>query len=140
MRCNYGTSNCSWLPVSIASVWSKRVTKKAAFVSMLSGFVVSAVMKSYVTIKSITLPIYFDPFFIGIAVSIISLIVVSMFTKVTDKEKAEREKLFIVPKGEDNPKDVRTTRIMLGLTIPLGIIITVLLLVLWVIPYLKGLA
>lgn len=131
---------CSWLPVSIASVWSKRVTKKAAFVSMLSGFVVSAVMKSYVTIKSITLPIYFDPFFIGIAVSIISLIVVSMFTKVTDKEKAEREKLFIVPKGEDNPRDVKTTRIMLGLTIPLGIIITVLLLVLWVIPYLKGLA
>ena len=131
---------CSWLPVSIASVWSKRVTKAAAFTSMLSGFVVSAAMKIYVTINSITLPIYFDPFFIGIAVSIITLIVVSIFTKVTEKEKEERAKLFILPEGEDNPKEIKKTKLMVGLTIPLGIIITVALLLLWVIPYMKGLS
>ena len=131
--------SCSWLPVSIASVWSKRVTKLGAFLSMLSGFVVSAVMKIYVSIKGISLPIYFDPFFIGIATSIITLVLGSIFTKVTDKEKQEREKLFILPDGEDNPRDIKKTKIMIGLTIPLGIIVTVLLLALWVIPYYKGL-
>ncbi len=131
---------CSWLPVSIASVWSKRVTKTAAFISMLSGFLISAIMKIIVTINSITLPIYLDPFFIGITVSIISLIVVSMFTKVTDKEKEEREKLFILPEGEDHPKEVKKTKFMIGLTIPLGIIVTLVLLFLWVIPYMQGLA
>ena len=130
---------CSWLPVSIASVWSKRVTKLGAFLSMLSGFIVSAVMKIYVSVKGITLPIYFDPFFVGIAVSIITLILGSLFTKVTDKEKEERAKLFILPEGEDNPKEIKKTKIMVGLTIPLGIIVTVLILALWVIPYYKGL-
>ncbi len=130
---------CSWLPVSIASVWSKRVTKLGAFLSMLLGFLVSAIMKIYISIKGVTLPIYFDPFFVGIAVSIFALILGSAFTKVTDKEKEERAKLFVLPDGEGNPKEIKKTKMMVGLTIPLGIIVSVLLLVLWVIPYYKGL-
>lgn len=130
---------CSWLPVSIASVWSKRVTKLGAFLSMLLGFLVSAIMKIYISIKGVTLPIYFDPFFVGIAVSIFALILGSALTKVTDKEKEERAKLFVLPDGEGNPKEIKKTKMMVGLTIPLGIIVSVLLLVLWVIPYCKGL-
>lgn len=129
---------CSWLPVSIASVWSKRVTKTGAFLSMLSGFVVSTIMKIYVSVKGITLPIYFDPFFIGIAVSILTLVLGSLFTKVTDTEKTEREKLFVSPEGENDPKEIKKTKLMIGLTIPLGLIVTVLLLVLWVFPYMRG--
>ncbi len=132
--------SCSWLPVSIASVWSKRVTKTGAFLSMLLGFIISSAMKIYVSVKAITLPIYFDPFFVGIAVSIIVLILGSMFTKVTEKEDEERKKLFVLPKGEDNPAEIKKTKIMVALTIPLGIIITGVLLAFWVIPYLKGLS
>ena len=131
---------CSWLPVSIASVWSKRVTKAGAFASMLSGFLVSAVMKIVVVTNNISLPIYFDPFFVGIAVSIIALIVGSALTKVTDKEKEERAKLFVKPEEDDSPKEVRKTKALVFATIPLGIIITIVMLVLWVIPYLSGLA
>ncbi len=129
---------CSWLPVSIASVWSKRVTKVGAFASMLSGFVVSTVMKIVVVVKGISLPIYFDPFFVGIAVSIIALIVGSAFTKVTDKEKEERAKLFVKPDEDDNPKEVKRTKALVFATIPLGLLVTVVMLVLWVIPYLMG--
>ena len=130
---------CSWLPVSIASVWSKRVTKVGAFASMLSGFVVSTVMKLITVANDILLPIYFDPFFVGIAVSIIALIVGSLLTKVTDKEKEEREKLFIAPEENNDPKTVRTTKIFVLATIGLGLIITIVMLALWVIPYLNGL-
>ncbi len=131
---------CSWLPVSIASVWSKRVTKVGAFASMLSGFLVSAVMKIVTVANNIVLPIYFDPFFIGITVSILALIIGSAFTKVTDKEKEERAKLFKKPEGENDPTEIKKTKIFVFATIPLGIVITVVMLVMWVIPYLNGLS
>ena len=82
---------------------------------------------------------YFDPFFVGIAASIIALIVGSALTKVTDKEKEEREKLFVKSDEDDNPKEVKKTKALVFLTIPLGILITIIMLVLWVIPYLTGL-
>jgi sodium/pantothenate symporter len=131
---------CSWLPVSIASVWSKRVTKTGAFLSMLSGFVVSSVLKIYVSVKSVTLPVFLDPFFVGLFVSIFFLILGSLFTKVSEKEVVERKKLFVLPEGEDNPAEIRKTKLMIVLTIPLGVIVSILLLVLWVIPYNKGLS
>jgi sodium/pantothenate symporter len=131
---------CSWLPVSIASVWSKRVTKTGAFLSMLFGFIVSSAMKIYVSVNSISLPIYFDPFFVGVFVSVLFLVLGSLVTKVTEREIDERKKLFILPPGEDNPVEIKKTKMMIGLTIPLGIVVTMLLLVLWVIPYNKGLS
>lgn len=131
---------CSWLPVALASVWSKRVTKAGAFAGMLVGFVVSAVMKIYTASNNILLPIYFDPFFVGIAASIIALVVVSALTKVTEKEKEERALLFVVPETEKDPKEIKKTKIMISLSIPMGVLVTVALLVLWVIPYLRGLA
>ena len=129
---------CSWLPVSIASIWSKRVTKVGAFASMLSGFLVSSIMKIYTSANNILLPIYLDPFFVGLAVSILALIIGSACTQVTDKEKEEREKLFVVPEEEKNPQEVKKTKTFLLITIPLGIIITIVMLCLWVIPYLQA--
>lgn len=129
---------CSWLPVALASVWSKRVTKVGAFAGMLVGFVVSAAMKIYVSFEGILLPIYFDPFFVGIASGIIAMIIGSLMTKVTPKEKEERELLFKVPEEEKDPKEIKKTKIIIASSIPLGMLITVALLVLWVIPYLKG--
>lgn len=129
---------CSWLPVSIASVWSKRVTKTGAFASMLSGFLVSSVMKIYTAMNNILLPIYFDPFFVGIAVSIIALIIGSALTKVTPEEKEEREKLFVIPEEEKDEKEIRKTKTLVFITVPLGVVVTILMLILWVIPYLSG--
>lgn len=129
---------CSWLPVALASVWSKRVTKTGAFAGMLIGFVVSAAMKIYVSVKGILLPIYFDPFFVGIAAGIIAMIIGSLVTKVTPKEKEERELLFKVPEEEKEPKEVKKTKIIVASSIPLGVIVTGALLALWVIPYLQG--
>ncbi len=130
---------CSWLPVAISSVWSKRVTKTGAFWSMLVGFIVSAVLKIYTGVNSILLPIYFDPFFIGVAASVLTLVIVSAFTQVSDKEKQARALLFVMPESEKNPKEVKCTKLIIALTVPIGIVVTLLLLFLWVIPYLSGL-
>lgn len=129
---------CSWLPVAIASVWSKRVTKVGAFYGMLVGFVVSAVMKIGVSVAGVTLPIYFDPFFVGLAAGIITMVIGSACTKVTEKEKQERAALFAVPQAEKDPEEIKKTKRIVALSIPMGLIITVVLVVFWVIPYMNG--
>lgn len=129
---------CSWLPVAIASVWSKRVTKTGAFWGMLVGFVVSSVMKIYTGVNGITLPIYFDPFFIGMFAGIIAMIIGSACTKVTDAEKEERAKLFVMPESEKDPKEIKKTKIIIAISIILGLIITAVLLAFWAIPYMNA--
>lgn len=130
---------CSWLPVAIASVWSKRVTKTGAFWGMFVGFVISAVMKIGVSVTGVTLPIYFDPFFVGLAAGIIAMVIGSALTKVTDVEKKEREALFVVPESEKNPEDIKKTKRLIALSIPMGLIITAVMIIFWVIPYNNGL-
>ncbi|MDO5703101.1 MAG: sodium:solute symporter family protein [Lachnospiraceae bacterium] len=130
---------CSWLPVAIASVWSKRVTKVGAFCGMLVGFLVGASMKIGVSVAHVTLPMYLDPFFVGITSGIIAMIIGSLLTKVTEKEKQEREALFIVPETEKDPEEIRKTKRLLLLAIPLGILYTVVMIVFWAVPYTKGL-
>ena len=129
---------CSWLPVAIASVWSKRVTKVGAFCGMLVGFVVSSVMKIGVSVAGILLPIYFDPFFVGLAAGIVAMIIGSALTKVTPAEVREREALFVMPESEKNPIEVRKTKKLIAMSIPMGIIVTIMLVFLWVIPYANG--
>lgn len=129
---------CSWLPVAIASVWSKRVTKVGAFCGMLVGFVVSSVMKIGVSVAGILLPIYFDPFFVGLAAGIVAMIIGSALTKVTPAEVREREALFVMPESEKNPIEVRKTKKLIVMSIPMGIIVTIMLVFLWVIPYANG--
>ena len=130
---------CSWLPVALASVWSKRVTKTGAFWGMLVGFVVSAVMKIGVSIAGAILPIYLDPFFVGLTAGIIAMVIGSALTKVTKKEREEREALFVIPESEKNPDDIKKTKRLIALSIPMGLIITVVLITFWVIPYTNGL-
>ena len=130
---------CSWLPVALASIWSKRVTKTGAFCGMLTGFLVGSIMKIYTAANHISLPIYFDSFFVGIAAGIIALIIGSACTKVTEKEKQERALLFVVPESEKDPKEIKKTKLMIYISVPLGIIIALALLFFWAIPYMKGL-
>ena len=129
---------CSWMPVAIASIWSKRVTKTGAFCGMLVGFIVSSIMKIFVSAQGITLPIYFDPFFIGLASNICAMIIGSALTKVTDAEKRQRARLFAMPQEELDVKEIKKTKICMVASICLGGVVTIVLLFLWAFPYLNG--
>lgn len=126
--------SCSWLPVAIASVWSKRVTKTGAFFGMLIGFVVSSIYKIYTVANSLVVPIWIDPFFVGFFSGLIALVIGSALTKPSATEIEEREKLMIVPESEKDPKEIKKTKAFVLLMIPMGIIATVVMLVLWAIP------
>ncbi len=58
---------------------------------------------------------------------------------MTEKEKKERDLLFVMPESEQDLKEIKKTKIMIILSVPMGICITLILLIFWVIPYLTGL-
>lgn len=126
---------CSWLPVCIASVWSKRITKTGAFCGMLFGFIGCGAMKIYTSVSGISLPVYLDPFFVGLAANIIALVIGTALTKVTPEEKLQRDALFVIPESEKDATEIRKTKRTVLASVGLGIIVTLVLLVFWVIPY-----
>ena len=85
------------------------------------------------------MPIYFDPFFVGLAAGIIAMVIGSALTKVTEEEKRQREALFVIPESEKNPEDIKKTKRLIALSIPMGVTITIILIVFWVLPYTNGL-
>lgn len=126
---------CSWLPVCIASIWSKRVTKTGAFLGMLLGFVGCGATKIYASVAGLSLPVFLDPFFVGVAANLLGLILGSAFTKVTEEEKLRRAALFVMPEREKDPAEIKKTKRTVLASVGLGVIVTLVLLVFWVIPY-----
>jgi len=124
----------SWLLVAVASIWSKRITKTGAFLGMFLGFSSCFGTKLYSSLTNTSLPVYLDPFFVGITLSLIGIVIGSAFTKLTDDEIAARAKLFTVPQSEKNPKDIAITKKYAIMTIFLGLVIAVGLVLLWALP------
>lgn len=129
---------CSWMPVAVVAVFSKRVTKTGAFCGMLFGLLGCFVLKLFVTFRGITLPVYLDPSIVGIVCGVIALVVGSVVTKVTEDEKRARERMFVMPESERNAGDIKVTLRWAKGAACVGVIVTVILLVLWVVPYLRG--
>ena len=127
---------CSWFPVCIASVWSKKVTKTGAFCGMLFGFLGCAIMKIIGT--KVSLPIYLDSFVIGLIANILGLVIGSKLTSVSKTEELERAKLFVTPKDEMVAGDIKKTKRTVAFYIVFGVIVAVVMLVMWVIPYHSG--
>lgn len=124
---------CSWFPVCIASVWSKKVTTTGAFCGMLFGFLGCAIMKIIGT--QVSLPIYLDSFVIGLIANILGLVIGSKLTTVSKEEELERAKLFVTPKGELVAGEIKKTKRTVAFYIAFGVIVAVVMLLMWVIPY-----
>ena len=126
---------CSWFPVCIASVWSKRITKTGAFAGMLCGFIGCAAMKIISAGGGLSLPIYLDSFVVGLVANLFGLIIGSALTQPTSEEKAAREKLFIAPEGEMIESEVKKTKRTLMCFMIFGALVAVTMILLWVLPY-----
>ena len=129
----------SWMPVAMASVFSRRVTKAGAFWGMLSGFVSCFAMKLYVNLSGVTLPVYLDPALIGMLLNLAVMAAVSACTKVTPEEREARERLRVLPEREKDAEENRKMRKTAKYGCFLGVVMAAALLVLWVIPYYQGL-
>ena len=130
---------CSWMPVAIASIFSKRVTKTGAFLGMLSGFLSCFLLKLYSSIKQVTLPFYLDPGMVGIVCNTIVLIIASALTQVSPEEKVAYQNLFVMPAQEKKSVEINKTLRWSKATILVGVTVMVMMIVFWIIPYYQGL-
>ncbi|MEE1042962.1 MAG: sodium:solute symporter family protein [Clostridia bacterium] len=122
----------SWAVVAISSIWSKKLSALGAFLGMLLGFIGCAVVKGYSAICGVTLPMYLDPFFIGILMSIIGVVVGSIIKKPTEDEKAEFEKLHQTKEDVGNMKKYGIGYIVFGIAF------LALMLIAYAIPYMNA--
>lgn len=128
----------AWMPVALASVLSRRVTKTGAFIGMLVGFIGCFALKLYSNLFKVMLPAIFDPVIIGIVLNVIGIIIGSALTQVTKVEKEAREKLFIIPDEEKNPSEMKKTLNYMKFAPILGVIVAIILILVWAIPYITS--
>ncbi|MGB6329185.1 MAG: sodium:solute symporter family protein [Halarcobacter sp.] len=125
----------SWGYVAFASVWSKTLTERGAFFSMLGGFFGYLISKCLKEFYDMPFDNFFHPFFIGVFVSIIFGILGSRGQTKTEEEISFQNNLHIVPKTEIVAKDYKIDRIYANILIIAGIVITIFLIKYWALPY-----
>jgi len=129
----------AWGPVALMSIGSSRVTESAAFWGIISGFLGNTIPKLLTVLELIELPVYLDPILLGAAVSLIVVLLVMKKTTVTDKERTYRQKILKTPDEEVNNQAAKKS-LRYAYTVGIfGVVMTVLLVVYYVIPYQKAL-
>jgi sodium/pantothenate symporter len=127
----------SWGPVGMMSIWSKRITRDAAFWGMFSGFFMNVIPASIDYLGIYHMPEYY-PVVIGTVVSIAVIFIVSARGKVSREEKIYRIRLHRPPAADiDRAKTIKTLLAPLGLIV-YGTAMPFLLLKYYVIPYQIG--
>lgn len=125
----------SWGPVAFMSIWSRRITADAAFWGIITGFFGNIVAKLLSIYKVVELPVYLDPFIIGLVLSVCTIIMVSRAGSVSEAEQQFLEKIHITPAQEI---DADKTRYSLNLTLFMvagGVLVFILMYYFYVSPY-----
>lgn len=125
----------SWGYVAFASVWCKKLTERGAYFSMLGGFFGYLISKCLKEFLDIPFDNIFDPFFIGVFISVVFGIIGSYGQIKTDEEISFQNNLHITPKSEVVVKDYKIDRIYANVLIIAGVLISVLLIKYWALPY-----
>ena len=127
----------SWMPVVVACIFSKRLTRTGAFCGMLAGFLGCFLLRLYSSLAGITLPVYLAPSVVGIVCNVIAVVIGTVVTKVADEEVEAREALFVIPSIEKNVSEIKKTLKYSKWSVGIGILVIFLLLALWVAPYMN---
>lgn len=126
----------SWMPVAIASVFSKKVTKTGAYCGMLFGFLGCFALRLYASLAGVQLPVYLDPSIVGIVCNVVAMMIGNAFSKVTEEEKQARAEMFVIPEEEKEPGEIRKMFASVKASMFVGLVVVAIMAVLWVGPYL----
>ena len=129
----------SWGIVAISSIWSKKMSETGAFWGMLLGFLGCAIPKAVSAIAGITLPIYLDPFFIGLLLSVIGIVAGSLINKATNTEIEKYEEIHIRPDSEKNEIEDKKTLRLTYVYMAFGVLIGLFFVFGYALPYLSAL-
>jgi Na+/proline symporter len=125
----------SWGPVAFMSVWSSRITESGAFWGIIVGLLGNVVTNALALLHIVDLPVILDPILVGVALSYITVELVSLKTTVSEKEHALRERLHQVPESEIDPEKLRRTLLWPKILIASGVLLSILMLMFYALPY-----
>lgn len=128
----------AWGIVALTSVWNKKMSESGAFYGMLFGFLGCAVTKSWSALTHTTLPVYLDPFFIGLVLSIIGMVIGNRAKKATKEEIQEYEELHVRPKSEKNAVEEKKTFNLTYLYLAFGVVLGLVFVFAYAIPYMNA--
>ena len=128
----------SWGLVALSSVWHKRMSELGAFLGMLLGFLGCVGPKTVSSIMGITLPIYLDPFFIGIVLSVIGMIIGNLIRPATEGEIGMCNGLHIRPESEDVAIENKKTHSLYRVYILFGVLMALFFVFAYAIPYMNA--
>ena len=128
----------AWGIVALASVWAKNMSEVSAFLGMLLGFLGCVISKSIAAITGTTLPIYLDPFFMGLFCSFVGIFVGNKIKKATTEDIQRFVELHIRPESEKNAvKDKRTYSLM-WVYMAFGLALGLVFVCAYAIPYMNA--
>ncbi len=125
----------SWGYVSFASVWSKKLTERGAFYAMVGGFFGYLISKCLKEFAGMPFDSIFDPFFIGVFVSVVLGVFCSLGQKKSQHEISFQNKMHIIPSLEIVEKEYKLDRVYGWLLIIAGVIVSLFLIKYWALPY-----
>jgi sodium/pantothenate symporter len=125
----------SWGPVALMSVWSKRITADAAFWGIVSGFVFNAVPKALEYWEWVYLPFWLDPILLGGLVSLVVVLLISRFGRVSREEQVYRMQLHRIPEQEVSAPKLQFTRYAPLLMAVYSVTMCIILMTVYVQPY-----
>ena len=125
----------AWGPVAFMSVWNDRITAPAAFWGIVTGFFGNVIPRILTHFEVISLPPYLHPVFLGAALSLVTILVLSRLTQVTEIERSYRLALHETPASEIDEGMTRRTIGYAWAFALFGVVMTVWVFVAYVIPY-----
>lgn len=120
---------------SLGSIWSKKLTEKAAFWSMVIGLGIKVVLTFMSNFGIVILPSWIDAFFPAFIASLLAAIIISKFTSVTGKETEYRKMLHVIPEEEKDPREMKRTIKYTYLLVGFGIFLMIFMLFAYALPY-----
>lgn len=128
----------AWGIVALASVWMKNMSEASAFWGMLLGFLGCCILKTWSALSGVTLPMYLDPFFVGLVLSIVGMLIGQKLKPATAEEIAFYERLHIKPETEKNPADIKATHNMMWIYMVFGFVLGLIFIFGYAIPYMNA--
>lgn len=128
----------AWGVVAIASVWMKKMSEASAFYGMLLGFIGCVVTKSYSALSGVTFPIYLDPFFIGIILSVIGILIGLKLKKATPADIKRYEEMHAKPECEKDENKTRKTHNLMWVYMLFGFALGFVFIFVYALPYMRA--
>lgn len=124
----------AWGPVAFASISWKRVTKAAAFYSILFGTLGVLITEFIIRTGIVEMPSFLNSAVFGFIGSLIALVIGSLLTRPTKEEIAYRDKLLVMPEEEYDKKEIKLTKKFPAILIVSGVFIVVATFIIYYIP------